>query len=1007
MKRHSGTLSLFALAALFPGHDFLITTARAQAPAPTSGPRGQVHGQISDPTGAVIPGATISFTTPDGHTVGTATSDGSGSYQVGLAPGLYIVLINAPGFAPLASKAVTVASRQSKQFDATLAIQTAQQTVQVNENTPQVSVSPDSNANSVVISGKDLDALSDDPDELSDELTALAGPAAGPSGGQVYIDGFTAGQLPPKSAIREIRVNQNPYSAQFDKLGFGRVEILTKPGSDKYHGQFFAQGNARQFNTGNPFTKNIPDYDTYQYNGSVSGPLGKNASFFVSAEHRSIQDDAIISANPLLGEVDGDFAAGNFGNPADFAGTTFNSAVNVPRSRTNISPRIDLQLGEKNTLVARYQYERNSENNEGVGQFSLASQAYSDTESEHTIQLSDTFVISPKVINETHLQVLFDRSTQTPSNTTPQVQVQGFETFGGQSDQFINDHTNRYEISNLTELALGNHAINFGGRLRATTEANAANSSFNGLYTFGSRPCPTTATDCPANGQPLTGQDAYARTLQGQAAGLNFAQIQANGGGPSQLVYVAGSPKANVSLVDVGLYYQDDWKVKPNLTFSYGLRFESQTKIQDKNDWAPRFALAYGFMKNGKPTKDVLRLGYGWFYDRFGVSDVLQAARNNGIVQQETVVQNPTCYFPGGLPGTASLGIACAGASAGQDGQASYSAPAIYQISPNLHAPINEQASIGIDHQLTKQATVSVTYINSRGLHALDTINANAPYFPTYDPALGNVYQYFSGAVYHQNQLFVNINARFNQKFSLFGFYGLNFANSDTGGVNSNPTNSLDIRQDYGRASFDVRNRLFLIGTYAAPHHFRFSPFVVANSGTPFNITLSQDTNGDSFFNNRPAFAAAGATGANIVSNSYGTFNTAPAAGDKLVPVNDGNGPVLFTFNLRASKTFGFGPATGQAATSGGGPGPIGPAGPPRMGRGGPGGPGGGGDNTGKRYNLTLNAQALNLFNVINYAPPTGTIDSPQFGTSNALAGSIFSSGSAARRINLQATFTF
>jgi hypothetical protein len=415
-------------------------------------------------------------------------------------------------------------------------------------------------------------------------------------------------------------------------------------------------------------------------------------------------------------------------------------------------------------------------------------------------------------------------------------------------------------------------------------------------------------------------------------------------------------------------------------------------------------------MKNGKPTRDVLRLGYGWFYDRFGVGNVLQATRDNGILQQETVVQSPTCYFPGGLPSAATLTGACGGAAgaAGQGGQASYATRAIYQVSPTLHAPINEQASIGIDHQLTKQATLSITYINSRGLHALDTINANAPYSPTYDAALGNIYQYYSGAVFHQNQLFVNINARFNQKFSLFGFYGLNFAHSDTSGAGSNPSNSLNIRQDYGRASFDTRNRLFLIGTYAAPAHLRFSPFVVASSGSPFNITLSQDTNGDSFFNNRPSFAPQGSSGANIVTNSYGTFNTSPAAGDTPIPINYGKGPALFTFNLRVSKTFGFGATTGKEAASSGAPGPIGPGGPPRGGgRGGPGGPGGGGDNTGKRYNLTFNAQALNLFNVINYAPPTGTIDSEQFGRSNALAGMIFSSGSAARRINLQATFTF
>jgi len=225
--------------------------------------------------------------------------------------------------------------------------------------------------------------------------------------------------------------------------------------------------------------------------------------------------------------------------------------------------------------------------------------------------------------------------------------------------------------------------------------------------------------------------------------------------------------------------------------------------------------------------------------------------------------------------------------------------------------------------------------------------------------------------------------------------------------VSSNPSNSLDLKQDYGRASFDVRSRLFLIGTYSAPHYFRFSPFIVANAGQPFNITLSQDENGDSFFNDRPSFGTAGAPG--VVTNSYGSFDTSPALGAKPIPVNYGKGPTLFTFNLRVSKTFGFGERKGPATDDNGPHG--GPAGapPPRGGggHGGGGGPHGDGASTGRRYNLTFNAQALNLFNIINYAPPTGTIDSPLFGQSNALAGQIFSSTSAARRIFLQTTFTF
>ena len=183
----------------------------------------------------------------------------------------------------------------------------------VTDESPTVNVEAGGNASAIVLKGKDLDALSDDPDELSNELTALAGPSAGPNGGQIYIDGFTGGQLPPKSAIREIRINQNPFSAEFDKLGYGRIEILTKPGTDKLHGQFFMQGNDKAFNTGNPFTQgSIPPYYSYQFNGTVSGSLSKTASFFVSAEQRNNQNDSIytLAQAPVLNQPPAHYSVG-------------------------------------------------------------------------------------------------------------------------------------------------------------------------------------------------------------------------------------------------------------------------------------------------------------------------------------------------------------------------------------------------------------------------------------------------------------------------------------------------------------------------------------------------------------------------------------------------------------------------------------------------------------------------------------------------------------------------
>ena len=149
-----------------------------------------------------------------------------------------------------------------------------------------------------MLSGKDLEALPDDPDELQADLEALAGPSAGPNGGQIYIDGFTAGQLPPKSSIREIRINQNPFSAEYDKLGYGRIEIFTKPGTDKFHGQFSVEGNSSGLNTRNPFldADATQPYDSVIYMGNIGGPINKKASFFFNVQRRNIDEIAVVNA---------------------------------------------------------------------------------------------------------------------------------------------------------------------------------------------------------------------------------------------------------------------------------------------------------------------------------------------------------------------------------------------------------------------------------------------------------------------------------------------------------------------------------------------------------------------------------------------------------------------------------------------------------------------------------------------------------------------------------------
>lgn len=288
-----------------------------------------LRGQVTDPSGAVVADVSVLATSADGQVL-AATTGRDGVYEItNLAPGAYKVQAIAEGFAIFEKLNVTVVAGETQKLDIALAIEEQQQKVVVSSEESHVDVNPENNAGAVVISGKELDALSDDPDELQTDLEALAGPSAGPNGGQMYIDGFTAGQLPPKSSIREIRINQNPFSSEYDKLGYGRIEIFTKPGTDKFHGQVEVQGNDKPFNAKNPFLGNAqePGYDTVLYNGNVGGPVNKKASFFFDFQRRDINDIGAVNATVF------DPGSSTWGPEVE--------AVPNNRTRTNLSPRLD------------------------------------------------------------------------------------------------------------------------------------------------------------------------------------------------------------------------------------------------------------------------------------------------------------------------------------------------------------------------------------------------------------------------------------------------------------------------------------------------------------------------------------------------------------------------------------------------------------------------------------------------------------------------------------------
>ncbi len=958
-----------------------------------------LRGVVTDPSGASIPNATVSLRGPSGERSGT--TDVSGRYSFSpLAAGRYSLRISATGFSAYRKDGVAISGPVT--LDAQLAIRTETETVNVEEESETVNAEPGSNGTAIVLHQKELASLSDDPDELEQELQAMAGPGAGPNGGQIYIDGFTGGNMPPKASIREVRINSNPFAAEYDRPGFGRIEILTKPGTDDIHGQAFFQYNKEALNSRSPLLAQStrPPYRQNFFGINLGGPVKRQkASLSFAAERRSIDENALIYATTL---------------DSNLQPQIVNQAIVTPQTRTTFSPRLDYSLTPSHTLTVRYQGTRAGMDNEGVGDYSLASRAYRQKNSEDSVQLSETAVLSARAVNETRLQLQRANLADLGTSAASVINVEG--AFGGGGSLVGNSGTltRRWELTNISTLTHQRHTIKWGARFRQEFLRDTSLNNFNGTYTFfgGAGPALDALNQAIAGTSiSLTALERYRRTLLFEQMGLTADQIRALGGGASQFSLNAGIPTTSVSQWDAGLFAGDDWRVRPNLTLSYGLRYEAQSNISDHADWSPRLGLAWGIDGHGnKSAKTVLRAGFGVFYDRVSDSDTLAMRRYNGITQQSYFVLNPD-FFP-------AVPLASTLAAAAQPQQ-------LRLLDASTVAPRTYQASVGVDHQVNRSFRIGVQYVNMRGVHLERSVNINAPAGGVYPFGDQQIRLLTETTGFSRAQMIIvspNLNYK---KIFLFGFYASSWGKDDNEGMPANPYN---LRAEWGPSSFaDVRQRVVVGTNLPLPWRLSLGPFLMASSGAPYNITTGIDTNGDGFASERPALAALSASscqgGSLVYAKGLGCFDLSPAAGGSVIGRNCGRGPASVTLNLRLARTWGFGsrretatpdfgPPPGMGGIRGGGP----PPGPPPGGGPGGGGPGGGGPppgafsgDTGKRYNITLSLMARNVLNHPNYGTPDGDLSSPFFGQYRSLAGFGPFGGSTTynRKIDAQVRFAF
>ena len=658
-----------------------------------------------------------------------------------------------------------------------------------------------------------------------------------------------------------------------------------------------------------------------------------------------------------------------------FNPTPFNRAVRTPSRGTSVSTRIDHQLNENHTLTGRYSYYASNQKDAGIGRFSLPETAYDATSESHQVRFSETAVLSETTINETRLSFRRNESRSLGDIAIPTVTVlEAFRGGGSQTGRTLN-RRDSWELQNYTTRSHKAHTVKFGGRLRAVDIDNFSPGNFGGAFTFAGGFGPQLdAAGRPAPGVlgqtvtvRLTSLERYRRTLLFQQQGLDSRRIRELGGGATQFQLAGGNPAAGVSQMDLGVFLLDDWRVTPNFSINVGLRYEAQTNISNWANLAPRLGFAWS-PDNAKKRNTVIRGGFGIFYTRIGHSYTLEERRFDGLRQQRYIVRDPN-FFPL-VPSIDALG-------------GELLPQTIRQLDDRARAPYLIQSSLSVERQLPWKTSVSATYTHRRALNLLRSRSLNPP-----DPISGvrplgsnDIFRYETNGSSREHELTGYFRTRFRRGVSLFGYYALGKAWSDTDGAGSFPANPFDWRADWGRSSMDVRHRFVLGGSLTAPGGFRLAPMVTASSGAPFNITTGEDLNGDLQFAERPAFAR-NLSAPDVVLTPLGAFDPAPGPGDRIVPRNYGTGPGRMNVNLSLSKTISFGGAAGRRADR----------------------EGASSSRSGRTYRMTFTVSARNVLNTTNPGAPIGNLLSPFFGQSISSAGSS-SAGNRVITLSLRLAF--
>lgn len=904
----------------------------------------KLKGRVMDSSGLVMTGVQIKVYQGE-RVVKQGTTTASGDFEIPVSPGEYKLEITARDFDTHIE--MVEVTPDLGPLSITMGLAQISQNVEVTETRNEISIDSDTSLNTTVLDKELLDSLPDDENELAAYLQQIAGSRGGAGGGGSFvIDGFGSGRIPPKDQIQEIRINNNPFSAEFSGIGFGRVEIITKAGTGDWRGNMNFMFRDESLNARNPFADTKPPYQQRNFNSGFSGPLIRNKlSMNLNMRNSMNENSGTIRATLLDRQLSIPYVS--------------------PNSHRSLNARTQWAISKNNTMNFNIEYGRNRNRNQGVGDFNLESRASDRTSRSAELQVRETAILTKAMIHEVRFQFSDDRSTMTP-RTDAGYAINVLDSFFAGSGQNRSSNRNRdYEFGNLLMYSAAKMTLKAGFQGVYRQNHALSENNFIGTYTFSSLRCRTEGPD------PCAGAFEAGRPT-------TFSRNQ-------------GNPRLDVNQLEYGMFLQTDWKLSKKFNLSLGTRYQGQTNISDHNNVDPRMGFGYVLSKTMS-----LRGGLGIFHQRFDQNNVEQLIRLDGEHQQQIVIASP--LFPDpfrNANGTVAPIPPKSIRIRGTDLATPY----------NINSALSIEKSLpkGLGLTFSWNAIRGVHLFRSRNINAPLPGTPRDPItrrIPLLDPAKGNINQLESTGTSRSNNYTIGFNQILRNKWnlSLFGNYTLGWAYNDTDGAFSLPANNYDLASEWGRTPFDTRQRFFAGINFRAPWGVNVNSFVMANSNTPFNITTGFDDNGDTNVNDRPAGiqrnSGIGPANFNMNLNLSKTVNLKKAETPPAGRGNNGANPFMGSFAEPQEHGKGFPggmPPLPPGALEGkhGGPGQGGRPGGEGRGPGGPGGPGGGqgrgpggfGPPRGPTMAFVINIQ--NLLNNQQLGRYSGVMTSPFFGHAN------------------------